>query len=142
MGGKGGHTIPGNPNNVKEEDADMSSRIRNIELIKHNPQLFHLDFFNLSNHFDIVGGVKTAAFAVIGGSMALSYYMGAAKQRPYNFYTLWHMGLWRFAFGATLGGAFGYSKFGDRQKLHNAWVAERLRRRYPESKSLHTSDLW
>ncbi len=33
-------------------------------------------------------------------------------------------------------------KFGDRQKLHNAWVAERLRRRYPASKSLTAHDLW
>jgi len=28
-------------------------------------------------------------------------------------------------------------KFGDRQRLHNAWVAERLRRRYPESLKLN-----
>ena len=142
MGGHGGHTIPGNPSNQKEEDADMSSRIRNIELIKHNPQMFYLDFFNLGNHFDVAGGIKTATFSVIGGWIALGYYMGQARTRPYNFYTNTHMGFWRFMFGASLGGAFGFQKFGDRQRLHNAWVAERLRRRYPEAKSLHTADLW
>merc|ERR1719313_698573 len=52
------------------------------------------------------------------------------------------MGFARFMFGGALGGAFGYLKFGDRQKLHNAWVAERLRRRYPEPKALHASDLY
>lgn len=36
MGGHG-TAIHGNPNNLKEEDADLSSRIRSIELIKHNP---------------------------------------------------------------------------------------------------------
>ena len=45
-------------------------------------------------------------------------------------------------FGASIGGGLGYLKFGDRQRLHNAWVAERLRRRYPEAMSLNTSDLW
>ena len=33
----GGHHIAGNPNNIKEADADLSSKIRGIELIKHNP---------------------------------------------------------------------------------------------------------
>jgi hypothetical protein len=35
--------------------------------------------------------------------------------------------------GLLAGTAVGYLKFGDRQRLHNAWVAERLKRRYPES---------
>ena len=48
----------------------------------------------------------------------------------------------RFAFGAMLGLTFGYLKWGDRQKLGNAYVAERLRRRYPESMGLNTADLW
>ena len=36
MGGHG-HHIYGNPNNEKEEDGELSSKIRSIELIKHNP---------------------------------------------------------------------------------------------------------
>ena len=46
--------------------------------------------------------------------------------------------------GFVLGAAVGFHKFGDRQKLHNAWVAERLRRRYPESMNLvvASGDLW
>ena len=48
----------------------------------------------------------------------------------------------RAIMGGVLGLAVGYMQFGDRQKLHNAWVAERLRRRYPESMSLVEKDLW
>ena len=41
-----------------------------------------------------------------------------------------------------VGGGLGYLQWGDRQRLHNAYVAERLRRRYPESMSLAATDLW
>ena len=37
MGGGHGPTIVGNPANIKEEDADLSGKVRSIELIKHNP---------------------------------------------------------------------------------------------------------
>ena len=49
MGGHG-PVIHGNPNNIKEDDADLSSRIRDVNLIKHNPQLFYLNFFDFNNH--------------------------------------------------------------------------------------------
>jgi len=48
----------------------------------------------------------------------------------------------RIFLGAVIGGAVGYLRFGDRQKLHNAWVAERLRRRYPDSLNIDTHDIW
>ena len=142
MGGGHGPAIHGNPNNIKEDDADLSSKIRSIELIKHNPQIFYLSFFDLNNQYQIIGGAKTCAFALIGGWISLAYFMGGQRTKPYNFYVNLHQGFARFAFGSLLGAGFGYSKFGDRQKLHNAWVAERLRRRYPESKALHASDLY
>lgn len=47
MGGGHGPQIEGNQNNIKEEDATLSQRIRGIEFIKHNPQLFYADFFSL-----------------------------------------------------------------------------------------------
>ena len=141
MGGHG-NSIAGNQNNTKEEDSTLSSKIRPIELVKHNPQLFYLSAFDMASNFELVGGAKTLAFALTGGWLALSYFMGGQKTRPYNFYVNLHMGFARFMFGGALGGAFGYLKFGDRQKLHNAWVAERLRRRYPESMHLKASDLW
>ena len=143
MGGHGAEVhIAGNQSNIKENDADLGQRIRPIELIKHNPQVFYLSFFDVNNHFEIAGGVKTLSFALFGGYVALSYFLGGQRTRPYNYYVNLHQGMARFLFGFTTGGAFGYLKFGDRQKLHNAWVAERLRRRYPESMGLHAHDLW
>lgn len=52
------------------------------------------------------------------------------------------MGMARFAFGAILGLGLGYMKWGDRQKMHNAYTAEKIRRRYPESMTLGAADLW
>ena len=80
--------------------------------------------------------------AVVGGSIAANYYLGKRTTMNYNYYINIHMGMFRFAFGALLGLGVGYMKWGDRQKLHNAYVAERLRRRYPESMSIHATDLW
>ena len=138
----GGHSIHGNPANIQEDDSTISHKIRNIELVKHNPQAFYLNFFDFNNHFEIAGGAKTAAFALVGGWLSLTYFLGGRRTKPYNFYVNLHQGFGRFMFGATIGGAFGYIKFGDRQRLHNAWIAERLRRRYPESKMLNVADMW
>merc|ERR1719313_2162146 len=137
----GGPNIQGNPNNIKEDDATLSQKIRPIELIKHNPQLFHMDFFNLGNMYEILGGGKTCLLAGIGGTIATQYFLGKRATMPYNFYVNVHMGMGRFAFGALLGLGLGYLKWGDKQKLHNAYVAERLRKRYPESISLTAKDL-
>lgn len=73
MGGHG-PAIHGNPNNTQETDAEMPSKIRSIELIKHNPQVFYLNFWDINNHYQILGGVKTCAFGVVGGLIALSYF--------------------------------------------------------------------
>ena len=78
----------------------------------------------------------------IGGFASLMYFKAGQATRPYNFYMNLHNGFVRLLFGSFIGGAIGYNKFGDRQKLHNAWVAERLRRRYPEAMSLTTANLW
>lgn len=120
----------------------MPLRIRSIELIKHNPQAFYLNFWDINNHFEVAGGLKTCALGLLGGLIGLSYFQASRATRPYNFYVNLHQGFMRFMFGCTLGCGVGYLKFGDRQRLHNAWVAERLRRRYPEAMSLGTTDLW
>merc|ERR1711937_859911 len=91
---------------------------------------------------EILGGAKTCFAAVAGGTVATQYFLGKRATMPYNFYINVHMGMARFAFGALVGLGVGYMKWGDRQKLHNAYVAERLRKRYPESLSLNTADLW
>ena len=136
----GGHQIHGNEKNFEESDSDMQTKIQRIETIKHNPNNFHLAFFNPTNMFNILGGAQSFAFATAGAGASYLYY--AAQSRPYNFYAHNQLVATRLVAGFALGLAFGYVKFGDRQVLHNAWVAERLRRRYPESMELQATDLW
>ena len=79
MGGHGHVHIHGNHNNIKEEGSKLGEKIRNIELIKHNPQVFHLDFYDINNHYEIAGGAKTLAFALIGGFITLQYFLNVRR---------------------------------------------------------------
>ena len=88
----------------------------------------------------VSGGVPTAVCGVLGASASYGYYLAGTPSR--NFFTNNMRVAGRLMFGLSLGLAFGYNKFGDRQRLHNAYLAERLRRRYPESMDLHQNDLW
>ena len=122
----------------------MLGQIQRIETIKHNPNHFHMEFFNGSNMYNMLGGAGSFGFAAVGAGVSYGYYAGFAATRQLNFYAHNLRVVSRIAMGATFGLALGYQRFGDRQRLHNAWVAERLRRRYPESMSLahHDGDLW
>merc|ERR1712010_213666 len=111
MGGGHGPHIHYNESNMKESDEEMQGKIQRVDLVKFNPNHFHMDFWSAQNMYTIF---YTNNLRVTG----------------------------RLAIGLTLGLALGYSRFGDRQRLHNAYVAERLRRRYPESMNLHHTDLW
>lgn len=139
MGGHGVHTTP-NMKNHKESDEDMQNKIQQIELIKYNPNMFHLDCTDPVTVFNVIGGVPTAACGVVGSLLSYGYY--ASQARTFNMYTNITRTQGRLVFGLFLGLAFGYNRFGDRQKVHNAFVAETLRMRYPESMDLHQTDLW
>ena len=143
MGGSG-HATHGNEHNMKESGEDMASKIQRIETIKHCPNHWHIEFFSASSMWNIAGGAPTAVFGAAGALVSYSYYLGKAAHMPRNFHAHNMHSFARLFFGASLGLAFGYTQFGDRQRLHNAWVAERLRRRYPESMNLSVAadDLW
>ena len=98
--------------------------------------------FDGSAVYDISGAANTFAFALVGGFISYIYFKNGRATKPFNYYVDLHMGFGRFMFGSAIGAGLGYYKYGDRQKMHNAYVAERLRRRYPESKTLSTTDLW
>ena len=140
--GHGDHESHGNPNNIQETDSEITSKIRPIELIKHNPNLFHLWIYNPTNIFTILGGPGYAACATSGALFGYLYYSLKLKHNQPSFYARIFLTASRVALGFFVGSAIGYNKFGDRQRLHNAWVAERLRRRYPESLELNAHDLW
>ena len=139
MGGHGPHIV-GNEKNMQETDESMQGKIQAAELVKFNPQNFHLDFWDAKNMYTILGGAPTMAMGVIGAAASFGYYNAAGVHR--NFYTNTMRVTGRLFIGLTLGLSIGYNRFGDRQRLHNAYLAERLRRRYPESMELHQADLW
>ena len=90
--------------------------------------------------YAILGGAPTLVLGGLGAAGSLAYYQAGGVSR--NFYINILRSSGRILLGLSLGLALGYNKFGDRQTLHNAFLAERLRRRYPESMTLHQTDLW
>ena len=140
MGGGHGPHIVGNENNMKETDEQMQGKIQLAELVKFNPQNFHMTFWDAGNMYTILGGAPTMVLGSLGAVASYGYYVAGGASK--NFYTNNVRVTGRLLMGMTLGLALGYQQFGDRQRLHNAYVAERLRRRYPESMQLHQHDLW
>ena len=120
----------------------MQGKIQMIETIKHNPNHWHLEFFNARNWYTILGGAPAMIYGLIGASLSLGYYKNQLSSQRVNYYQYNFRGTMRVIYGLVLGLAAGYWQFGDRQRLHNAYVAERLRRRYPESMNLNATDLW
>lgn len=140
--GHGSHEPHGNMNNMIETDEVMPHKIRPIDLIKFNPNMFHMNPFDVNNIWNTLGGVKSAITAGSGALLSYWYYMQKLRHSPATYYTKVMLTFWRIFFGFAIGSTVGFLKFGDRQGLHNAWVAERLRRRYPESMELNTTSLW
>ena len=85
-----------------------------------------------------MGGSAWLATTITGAAFGSWYFSRKARLNPVSFYANIVLSFSRLFLGAVAGGVVGYLRFGDRQRLHNAWVAERLRRRYPESKDLET----
>jgi hypothetical protein len=89
-----------------------------------------------------VGGAPAYATSALGASFGYWYYTRKTAMIADTFYIGMLRKFSRVTLGAAAGLWIGYMRFGDRQRLHNAWIAERLRRRYPESIDLHAHDLW
>ena len=119
---------------IFEPDEQMPLKIRPIELIKHNPNMFHIEVSDMPKIYEILGGHEWLGSTVFGGILGWFYY--SRKPNQGTFYMRLNRLYTRIILGAFIGAWIGYMKFGDRQRLHNAWVAERLRRRYPESMNL------
>lgn len=75
MGGHGHENhLPTNENNIRENDEEMPLKIRQIDLIKYNPNLFHMWIFDPSNIFNTLGGFKYAITASTGAFLSYYYY--------------------------------------------------------------------
>ncbi len=90
--------------------------------------------------YQILGGAPSIVCGALGAAASFGYYAAGSQTR--NFYANNMKVTGRLMFGLSIGLSLGYMKFGDRQRLHNAYLAERIRRRYPESMGLDTSSLW
>lgn len=131
-----------NPHAIPEADQDLPSRIRSIEFIKHNPNIYHISIFDLGKDYQLLGGHSWLASTLVGAAFGNWYFATKARLNPVSFYANIALSFSRLFLGAVIGGWVGYLRFGDRQRLHNAWVSERLRRRYPDAMNLDTKDLW
>jgi hypothetical protein len=68
------HQDGGNDHNIQESDEEITYKIRPIDLIKFNPNLFHLWVYDPSNIYNILGGAKYLATTAIGGFLGYWYY--------------------------------------------------------------------
>lgn len=135
------HHAKTNSHATQEADIDLPARIRSIEFIKHNPNLFHVPL-GVSEGYEVLGGASWLGSTLAGATFGYWYFAQRTRFNPSTFYAGVFLSFARVFLGATIGGWAGYLKFGDRQRLHNAWVAERLRRRYPDTLNIETHDLW
>jgi hypothetical protein len=92
----------------------LPTKIRPIELVKHNPNLFHVELFDLNAAYGIAGGAATAATTSFGALFGYWYYNQKSRHQPANFYASIFLSFSRVALGAAVGGWVGYAKFGDR----------------------------
>ena len=127
---------------LQEGDDELKYRIRPISLVMHNPNFFWLNPYDASSVLSTFGGVPTVLSAATGAGVSVAYYKFSTQAIPSTFYAnIWRT--WgRLFIGAAIGGAFGFMRFGDRQRLHNAYTSYRVRRRYKDSINIETKDIW
>ena len=118
---------------VHENDEDLPYRIRPIQLVMHNPNFFWVSPWDARKSLEVVGGLPWLLSTTVGAGVAVTYYKfgQAHSAAPSTFYVNVFRTWGRLLFGAAIGGFVGYLRFGDRQRLHNAYTSYRLRRRYP-----------
>ena len=127
---------------LEENDEDMKYKIRPVQLVMHNPNLFWVSPYDIQKSVEVLGGIPFVLSATIGAGVAVSYFKFSQVNARPNFYVN-AMRTWgRFFFGLSIGGFIGYLRFGDRQRLHNAYTSYRIRKRYPESINITETNLW
>ena len=126
----------------QEEDDELKYRIRPIEFVMHNPNLFWVSPYDAKNVFETLGGIPWLLTTAAGVGVSVGYYRFGQAHVPSTFYVNVMRTWGRVFFGLAIGGGIGFLRFGDRQRLHNAYTSYRIRRRYKESVNIDTKDLW
>ena len=126
---------------TRTSDHQLPHYIQPIDLVKHNPTTFWHNWKHFGESYEILGGNRWGLTTFGGAAFAVAYFNARNSNLPTTYYKkIGHV--WgRIIFGGFLGAAFGYWKFADRQRIHNAYTADRLYRRYPECKSITTTGL-
>ena len=65
-GGSHGPHIAGNEKNMQESDEAMLGKIQRIELVKFNPNHFHLEALDPSTAVTLLGGAPTMVMGATG----------------------------------------------------------------------------
>ena len=122
-------------------DCDLKYKIQPIELVKHNPNLFWTNPLKFGSFYDILGGNKFGVCALTGMGLATGYFNASKTFVKVSFYQRIFNVWGRVLFGGLIGGYIGYQKFGDKQRMHNLYTADRLYRRYPDSKNITATNI-
>ena len=127
---------------VEEEkythDDQLKLKLRDINLIKHNPNLFT----NRNGAFDLLGGWKTTAI-IFGTAILLSFYSKKANSIAGIRYRegWWNRNL-HFLLGGALGTAYSFLYFVKWQVLINDYFAQFLLKRFKDAKNVNRSNIW
>ena len=126
----------------QEPDEELQFKIRPINLVMHNPNLFWVSPYDPVKAVQTLGGLPWLMSAGTGVALSLTYYKFSQSSIKSTFYVN-TMRMWgRAIVGLAIGGLVGFYRFGDRQRLHNAYTSYRIRRRYKESINIETKDIW
>lgn len=126
------------PLDIKTSDEHLKYKLRDINLIKHNPNLFT----NKGQFIDMLGGERTMATCATTTILFYLYRLQANSLRKFSF----REGLWMKHYFAMYGFAFGllYSSifFFQHQRIMNDIIANFLLKRFKGSMDLDRKHIW
>jgi len=121
-------------------DELLKFKVRSLNLIKHNPNLF----VNRGNgsFTEILGGNRALVTIATCGVAALLYRMRVNQIRKLSTKEgTWFMTVYLF-YGMSLGATYSVAYFTNWQRLFNDYVATFLLQRYPASKEQKRSNIY
>lgn len=139
-----GYTIPEYGNFTVEKDkytsdADVSQKLRSVNLIKYNPELFRVRKDTL---YDVLGGHKSLVTTLSFTALFVLFRKRACHLRGIS----QRQGVWKSYFFGTIGfftgGFYSSLFFMKTQVFLNDYVALFLTKRYKDSKNLNTKDIY
>jgi hypothetical protein len=126
---------------VLEKDSILKLKIRPVSMIKRNPSLFYVNPFT-EEAYEMIGGHKFIGLSSVFGFLNVASYQYMIRTQKIQQYTRRFYSLAHFSAGFIIAGFFAYHLLADKQRIHNAYIAHRLFKRYPQSKSLKNTHLY